>query len=56
MEAVVHTAKESEKYWREFAEKRADFVLRELRDVRTDELKALLRALKEDNRTFAQSA
>ncbi|MDR1409206.1 MAG: hypothetical protein LBJ12_02825 [Oscillospiraceae bacterium] len=56
MEAVVHTAKESEKHWREFAEKRADFVLRELRELRADELKALLRTVKEDNHTFEQSA
>jgi hypothetical protein len=56
MEAVFHTAKECGTYWREFAEKRADFALRELRDYRADDLKALLRIMLETNRTFEQSA
>jgi hypothetical protein len=56
MEVIFHTAKESGKYWREFAEKRADFVLRELRDYRANDLKALLRIVREENRTFEQSA
>lgn len=56
MEAVFHTAQESGKYWREFAEKRAGFVLRELRDCPADELKALLRIIKGEHRTFEQMA
>ncbi len=56
MEAVFHSDKESEKYWREFAEKRADFALRELRDYCADDLKILLRTLREEDRTFEQSA
>jgi len=56
MEAVFHTNKENHKYWREFSEKRVDFILRELRDYRADDLKALLRILREDNCTFEQSA
>ena len=55
MKTAFHTGKESDKYWREFAEKRTDFALRELRDYRADELKALLHILKEDNRTFEKS-
>ena len=56
MKATFHTGQESGKYWRDFAEKRADFILRELRDYRADDLKALLRIFREDNRTFEQSA
>ena len=56
MEAVFHTGKESDQHLREFAEKRADFVLRELRDCGAKELKALLHILQEENRTFAQRA
>ena len=43
MEAVFHTGKESGQHLREFAEKRADFALRELHDFKAEELKALLR-------------
>jgi len=49
MEIVFHTGKESEQPMRRFAEKRAEFLSRELR-----KLKALLSTLKEDNRTFEQ--
>jgi len=56
MEVAFYTGKESEKYWRDFADKLSDFILRELRDYRVDDLKALLRILKEDNRTFEESA
>lgn len=56
MEAIFHMGKESNQHLREFAEKRADFAVRELRDYGTDELKALLRTLQEDNRTFEQKA
>ena len=52
MEAVFHMGKGSDQHLREFAEKRADFAVRELRDYGADELKALLRTLQEDNRTF----
>ena len=52
MEAVFYMGKESNQHLREFSEKRADFAVRELRDYGTDELKALLRTLQEDNRTF----
>lgn len=55
-DAVIHTGKESVKYWREFDEKRADFILRELRDYRADDLKALLRTVREENRTFEPKA
>lgn len=54
MEIVFHTGKESEKPIKEFAEKRADFLTRELRELSAQELKALLCTLKEDNRTFEQ--
>lgn len=37
-----------------FAEKRAEFLSRELRKLSAEELKALLSTLKEDNRTFEQ--
>ena len=50
MEIVFHTGKESER----FAEKRAEFLSRELRKLSAEELKALLSTLKEDNRTFEQ--
>jgi len=56
MEAIFHMGKESNQHLREFAEKRADFAVRELRDYGVDELKALLRTLQEDNRTFEQKA
>lgn len=56
MEAIFHMGKESNQHLREFAEKRADFAVRELRDYGADELKALLRTLQEDNRTFEQKA
>jgi len=52
MEVVFHTGKDSNQHLREFSEKRADFAVRELRDYGADELKALLRILQEDNRTF----
>lgn len=55
-DAVFHTGQESSMYWRDFAEKRADFVLRELRDYRADDLKALLRIVREEHRTFEQTA
>lgn len=56
MEAVFYTSKESDRHLHEFAEKRADFALRELRDFRADDLKVLLRVFKEENRTFEQIA
>ena len=43
MEIVFHTGKDSEQSLRQFAEKRAEFLVREL-----------LSTLKEDNRTFEQ--
>ena len=46
MEIVFHTGKESEKSLREFAEKRAEFLSRELQKFNAEELKALLSALK----------
>lgn len=54
MEIVFHTGKESEKSLREFAEKRAEFLSRELQKFNAEELKALLAALKNENRTFEQ--
>lgn len=54
MEIVFHTGKESEKPLREFAEKRAEFLSGELQKLNIEELKALLSALKGDNRTFEQ--
>ena len=54
MEIVFHTGKDSEQSLRQFAEKRAEFLVRELRDFSAEELKALLSTLKEDNRTFEQ--
>ena len=56
MEAIFHMGKESNRYLREFAEKRADFAVWELRNYDADELKVLHRALQEDNRTFEQKA
>lgn len=54
MEIVFHTGKDSEQSLRQFTEKRAEFLVRELRDFSAEELKALLSTLKEDNRTFEQ--
>ena len=54
MEIVFHTGKESEQPMRRFAEKRAEFLSRELRKLSAEELNALLSTLKEDNRTFEQ--
>ena len=54
MEIVFHTGKESEQPMRRIAEKRAEFLSRELRELSAEELKALLSTLKEDNRTFEQ--
>lgn len=54
MEIVFHTGKDSEHSLRQFAEKRAEFLVRELRDMNAEELKALLSTLKEDHRTFEQ--
>ena len=54
MEIVFHTGKDSEQSLRQFAEKRAELLARELRDMNTEELKALLSTLKEDHRTFEQ--
>lgn len=56
METVFHTGRESGQHLREFAEKRADFALRELRDFKAEELKALLCILQEENRTFEAEA
>lgn len=52
MEIIFHTGKGSDQSLREFDEKRADFLMRELRNMKVQELKALLRTLTEDNRTF----
>ena len=49
MKAIFYMGKESDQHLREFSEKRADFAVR---DYGADELKALLRTLQEDNRTF----
>ena len=54
MEIVFHTGKYSEQSLRQFAEKRAELLARELRDMNAEELKALLSTLKNDNRTFEQ--
>ena len=54
MDVVFHTGKESEKPLREFAEKRAEFLSRELQNLNAEELKVLLSALKGENRTFEQ--
>ena len=54
MEIVFHTGKDSEQSLRQFAEKRAELLARELRDMNVEELKALLSTLKNDNRTFEQ--
>lgn len=54
MDVIFHTGKESEKPLRVFAEKRAEFLSRELQNLNAEELKALLSALKEENRTFEQ--
>lgn len=56
MEAIFHTGKESNQHLREFSEKRADFAIRELRDLGVEELKALLRILQEEDCTFEQDA
>ena len=42
MDVVFHTGKESEKPLREFAEKRAEFLSRELQNLNAEELKVLL--------------
>ena len=52
MEIIFHTGKGSDKSLREFDEKRADFLLRELRNMNVQELKAQLRTLVEANCTF----
>ena len=54
MEIVFNTGKNSEQSLRQFAEKRAELLARELRDMNAEELKALLSTLKNDNRTFEQ--
>lgn len=54
MEIVFHTGKDSEQSLCQFAEKRAELLARELRDMNAEELKALLSTLKNDNRTFEQ--
>ena len=41
MEIIFHTGKDSEQSLRQFAEKRAEFLSRELRDLNAEELKAL---------------
>ena len=41
MEVIFHMGKDSNQNLREFAEKRADFAVRELRDCGADKLKAL---------------
>ena len=54
MEIVFHTGKDSEQSLRQFAEKRAEFFTRVVRELTADELKAWLSTLKEDHRTFEQ--
>ena len=39
MEIVFHTGKDSEQSLRQFTEKRAEFLARELRDLDTEEIK-----------------
>lgn len=52
MEIVFHTGKDSEQSLRKFAEKRAEFLARELRDLNAEQIKTLVSALKTNNRTF----
>lgn len=55
MEIVFHTGKDSVKSLHEFAEKRAEFLVRELRDLNAKELKALLSCMKQDIAPLSQS-
>lgn len=56
MEAVFHMGKDSNRYLREFSEKRVDFAVQELRNYGANELKVLLRTFQEENRTFDEKA
>lgn len=54
MEIIFHTGKDSEQFLRRFAEKRAEFLSYELRNLTVKELKALLTTLNNENHTFEQ--
>ncbi len=53
METVFHYGKESEKFLRDFEDRRADYSIREIADFPVEKLKALLYMLRHENRTFA---
>lgn len=54
METIFHYGKESEKFLRDFENKRADFSIQELTELPIEKLKALLCALRDENRTFVK--
>lgn len=56
MEAFFHYGNESEQYLQEFERKRADYSIQEVTDFPIEELKALFRMFKGENRTFAELA
>lgn len=56
MDTVFHFGENSEKFLREFEEKRADYSLRDIAEMPVPELKYLLHTLQQENRTFAETA
>lgn len=54
METVFHYGKESEKFLRDFENKRADLSIQEITELQVEELKAILRMFQNENRTFAE--
>lgn len=53
METVFHFGENSEKYMHEFDDRRVDFLLQDISVWTVMELKAILTAFQEENRTFA---
>lgn len=54
METIFHYGEESEKFLRDFENKRADLSIQEITELPVEELKALLCMFRDENRTFAE--
>ena len=54
METVFHYGQDSDRFLREFEDKRADYSLHEVAELPEEELKALLLLFRQENRTFAE--
>ena len=56
MKTVFHYGQDSDRFLREFENKRADYALHEVAELPEEDLKALLLLFRQENRTFAEPA